>query len=66
MIVGLYKMCDVEIIISDDDEEEEENECPQFYASQLSSGVEEYSQSSHNALSQDLNSAPADRKKVMY
>ena len=62
LIVGLYKMCEV-VEISDD-------ECPQFYASQASSSVEECSQSSRSALSSGLNSVPedlcsADRKKVV-
>ena len=63
LIVGLYKMYEV-VEISDDDE------CPQFYANQASSSVEECSQSSRSALSSGLNSVPedlcsADRKKVV-
>ena len=66
LIVGLYEMCEV-VEISDDDE------CLQFCASQVSSSIEECSQSSHNVListCSDLNSAPeeicpVDRKKVV-
>ena len=59
-------MCEV-VEISD-----EEDDCPLFYASQASSSVEEYSQSSRTALTSTnsgLNTAPeicsVDRKKVV-